>query len=381
LRDNRRQPDRTPSVIHLTHFDPPLHGEAMMACRLRVISSSWTALRYRPINAAFTRDRDKLGKFSVGKILLMLRYLGEMVAARMRSGAGTVILHPAFHPGPFLKESVFIWTASILGMRVIAWIHMDPNRLDFAKRPAWFRWWVRTTLAQVDHIVACAPSLISTWPDWLLKRPHSAIANVIPDPVEEFSLPPRERTARPFRILYLSAIDPEKGWGELFEAARRLCDTRDDVEFHFHGGIGNSESDADVRARFAASGHPERIRWLGPVWGEEKFMCLRDADLFVFPSHTEQFPLTILEAMACSLPIVSTRVGAVADALQTPAGGCLVEPRSADALFTAINGMLAEPASLPAMGCANRERFLSSLSIETFSRQWYQLLSPDTTNT
>lgn len=345
-----------------------------MASQLRDLAAPWTDIRYLPLNAVFTEDRDQLGKFSFGKIRRLLGYLGETVIVRLRDKAKTIIVHPAFHPAPFLKESLFIWLASLMGMRVIAWIHMDPNRLRLESRSAIFQKWVHLTLGRVDTFVACAPSLIGTWPGWLASHKAIGIANVIADPSKNDPQHSHLRSEERLLIVYLSAIDPEKGWRELYEAALRICDSNNSVEFHFYGGIGMGENANDVSTLFRSSRHADRILHLGPVQGEDKFHRLREADLFIFPSHTEQFPLTILEAMACGLPIISTNVGAVSDALLVPDGGAFFSAGSTESLVSTISSLLENPGNLPAMGSFNLKRFRSNLSIENFERSWHALL-------
>jgi glycosyltransferase involved in cell wall biosynthesis len=359
-----------PCVLHIAHFDPPIHGEAMMAGQLRDLAEGWGDLPYHSINAVFATKRDELGGFTLGKLWRLLGYFGATLGAKFRHRADILLVHPAFHAGPFLKESVFIWLGWALRMRVIAWVHMDPNRLELEKRAAWFQAWVRLTVGRVDYFVACAPSLPATWPDWLRCRPHGGIANVVADPLNGAApAKPGSQPGGRFRIVYLSAMDAQKGWKDLFEAACEVCEVRADVEFHFHGGIGPGENEKVVRQAFSSSRHTDRIQWLGPVWGEEKIRKLCAADLFVFPSHTEQFPLVVLEAMACGLPIIATDVGAVRDAFSNNAG-VLIKAGSPGLLRAQIVGTLEELPKLAEMGRNARQEFLEQFSLEGFSRRW-----------
>jgi glycosyltransferase involved in cell wall biosynthesis len=363
------------SVLHVAHFDPPIHGEAMMASQLRQVAKTWNEITYLPLNTVFSTERDDLGKASPRKALLLVCFLTKMLAAKIRWRSQTLLFHPAFHPGPFLKGSSFIWLAWLLRMRIVGWVHMDPNRLDWNQRPAWFKKWAALTLRRVDLFVACADSLPSTWPEWLRDHPHTAIFNAIQDPLHGKPPPHRDRAAgQPLRVIYLSALDPEKGWRDLFQAAVRICSGRNDVEFHFHGGIGVGEKEDEVRKTFDSSPYPERIKWLGPVWDEEKIKALCEADLFVFPSHTEQLPLAILEAMACGLPVIATGVGAVRDAVLTDTG-YLVEPGSPESLEVQIDHLLRSRNLLEQMGKNARRVYLERFTLGPFSLHWQQNLS------
>ncbi len=362
-------------VLHLTHFDPPLHGEAMMACLLRECAAGWDDIGYRPINTAYATTREALTGMNLGKLVKAPWYLLRMTVELIRFRPDILLLQPAFHPGPFLKDSLFVWLARVFGVRVAAWVHMDPARLKLEERPGWFRKWVALTLEQIDPFVACAPALVEQWPDWISRRPCVAIANAIHDPAPETSSYREEDPARRLRILYISAMDREKGWRNLLEAARTLCEVHPNIEFEFRGGVGVGESEEGVREAFSASGFPDRIQWNGPIWGEEKSSCLLRADLFVLPSWTEQFPLAVLEAMACGLPIVATNVGAVSDALIVPDGGELVVADDARALAEAMDRIIRlKSEARRGKGLFNRRRYAGEYTLHAFGLRWRQLL-------
>jgi glycosyltransferase involved in cell wall biosynthesis len=64
----------------------------------------------------------------------------------------------------------------------------------------------------------------------------------------------------------------------------------------------------------------EQIRFTGPVTGREKNALLHSADLFVLPSYSEGFSMSLLEAMACKIPVVATRMCNFPDVTMRQAG-------------------------------------------------------------
>lgn len=92
---------------------------------------------------------------------------------------------------------------------------------------------------------------------------------------------------------------------------------------------------------------------------------LRAADLFALPSYAnEGVPQAVLQAMMAGLPVVSTTVGAITEAVADGVTGRIVAPRDAQALRAAIAGLLASPESAAAMGRAGRERAVALFSRE-----------------
>jgi glycosyltransferase involved in cell wall biosynthesis len=83
---------------------------------------------------------------------------------------------------------------------------------------------------------------------------------------------------------------------------------------------------------------------------------MAQSDFLIFPSYSEGFPLTVLEAMSLSLPVIATSVGALPEMVTEEEGGYLIPPRSADALISAIEKLIAHPEKMIAMGEFNKKK-------------------------
>jgi len=88
-------------------------------------------------------------------------------------------------------------------------------------------------------------------------------------------------------------------------------------------------------ARLARLGIADDVRFVGQQ--EDVVPWLQALDVFTLPSYGEEgVPQAIMQAMACGLPVVSTPVGAIAEAVDDGATGLLVTPRSAEALAAGL---------------------------------------------
>ena len=122
--------------------------------------------------------------------------------------------------------------------------------------------------------------------------------------------------------------------------------------------------EADLKAAVAKAGLEDRIRFLPEVPTQDMADWYRVLDLYVAPQRWEGFGLTPIEAMACGVPVVATRVGAF-DALVTEGEtGLLVDPGDADALAQATDDALSDPARLTVWSQAARDRATHEFSIE-----------------
>jgi glycosyltransferase involved in cell wall biosynthesis len=140
--------------------------------------------------------------------------------------------------------------------------------------------------------------------------------------------------ARPLRVLFLGQCILRKGIAETIEAARALVDRP--VEFTL---VGNTDI-AGLESHFGRA----RIRYFPRVSRAECHAFYREADVFLFPTHTDGFGLTQLEAQAWKLPIIASEF--CAQVVEPGRTGWILSDVSGRAIVEVINEILSSPAGL-----------------------------------
>jgi len=145
-----------------------------------------------------------------------------------------------------------------------------------------------------------------------------------------------DRTARrpgPVNLLFVGGDFARKGGDTLLEAFRRLPPG---VDAHLHVVT----KDVGV-----AGGLPNVTVWNGVAPNSGPLLLLfAEADLFVFPTRGDCLPLAVMEALASGLPVVTTDVGALAEAVTHGETGWVVPPNDPAALARALESLIADPA-------------------------------------
>jgi len=95
---------------------------------------------------------------------------------------------------------------------------------------------------------------------------------------------------------------------------------------------------------------------------EEVMPLLSIADLFLLPSSLESFGLAALEAMACELPVVASRVGGLPEVVEDGVTGFLHDPEDVSGMAATAVALLLDPARRGAVGKAARERVIDQFS-------------------
>jgi glycosyltransferase involved in cell wall biosynthesis len=144
--------------------------------------------------------------------------------------------------------------------------------------------------------------------------------------------------------------------------------------------LGDGEQRARLAERVLALRLSESVRLAGAVPRGETERWLRSADVFCLPSTYEGFPLAILEAMACGLPVVATAVAGVPEAVADGRTGLLVPPEDAGALAAALLRLVRDPALRRRMGDEGRrllgERFSIPRVVALYVAAWSGRITP-----
>lgn len=148
-------------------------------------------------------------------------------------------------------------------------------------------------------------------------------------------------------VLFLSRIDPKKGLDVLIESLALLGDHH---RFAFVvAGSGTPAYERTIKELVVQRGLDNRTHFLGLVEGDEKWAVLHGANLFVLPSHNENFGVAVVEAMASGLPIVISDQVAIHKIVGGANAG-IVTRVDATEVAAAIEALLNDPAMSRAMG-------------------------------
>lgn len=120
----------------------------------------------------------------------------------------------------------------------------------------------------------------------------------------------------------------------------------------------------DLKSRVRDAGLSDRILFLPevPVWDMPRYY--QALDIYVAPQRWEGFGLTPLEAMACGVPVIATRVGAFEELVVDDKTGSLIAPGDVKAMAQAVDELLAAPDKLAGMARVARAHMLENFQIE-----------------
>ena len=177
----------------------------------------------------------------------------------------------------------------------------------------------------------------------------------------------RSSTAHPPAIISIGRLIEKKGFHDLIEACRVLCERG--VEFRCEI-IGEGPLESSLRDQITAAGLTTLVTLTGPLPQGEVIKRLACSALFVLPCVAEvgggmdNLPTVVMEAMAAGLPVISTALGGVPEMVRDGFTGLLVPEHQPVALADALAQILVDRRLARSLGEAGRQRAAELFAID-----------------
>lgn len=182
-------------------------------------------------------------------------------------------------------------------------------------------------------------------------RAPESLTRIYPAADAAFAVASRARSyARCERLLFAATWRKNKGVEDLVPAFAELAARHPRLELFV---LGAGVPDAEVLAAFPAEAR-SRVRCVRAGTDVETAAAFADADLFVLPSLFEGTPLTLVEAMASGLPVVTTATCGMRDVVRDGENGLLVPVRSPSSIAAAVERLVADESLRTRLGTTAR---------------------------
>lgn len=168
----------------------------------------------------------------------------------------------------------------------------------------------------------------------------------------------------------VAMLRPEKGHETFLRAAARVLEKIPDACFLI---IGEGEERPRLEALVSGLGLSEKVHFLGVREDIPALLHLTNVTVLSSRPVVETLSNAVLEYMAAAKPVVSTRVGSLAEQIEEGKTGYLVEPGDSEAMAEKIIKVFQEPALASDMGKAARSKVLASYTLAAMIRQMENL--------
>lgn len=200
-------------------------------------------------------------------------------------------------------------------------------------------------------------------------RKIKTIANGIDvEPFERAQPLPAPTFDRDKVVGMVARLDLQKGFEYLLRAVRELCGVFRELKVVIVGEGPDRKAIEDMIRQYG-------LQSTVILAGKQSDMpgVYAATDIFVLPSLNEGLPMTILEAMAASKPVIATKVGAIPTLIRNGETGLLVEARDTDGLRNAIARLLSDPDLCRRMGAEGHDWVSRNYTSEAMALKYRQM--------
>jgi glycosyltransferase involved in cell wall biosynthesis len=283
----------------------------------------------------------KAGYFEEGLLWKILRTAGgcfKYIVTLVTNRPDAAHINTSISSFSLRRDLFFLGLTRLFGVKVLFQIH--GGRLDeFLEKKSFFSKQVILKMLRMADQIAVLSSLQKS----AFKKfdfPHKVM--IVPNIVDasQFSQNSQRKALgdKPEQQIVILFITPiffkRKGVWEILEAIPQVVQGHKNVKFVF---VGADQEESAMRKYCSENRLQSYVEFPGRRFGQAIIDSYHSADIFLLPSYKEGFPLTILEAMAAGLPVISTPVGAIPEVIDDGINGFLVPPRDSQALAAKIS--------------------------------------------
>jgi glycosyltransferase involved in cell wall biosynthesis len=224
---------------------------------------------------------------------------------------------------PFLKTIPIISLCYSLGIYSIG--SLEGNSFYFLDKKSSLKSKIGKSFLKKINIIRVLGNDIAKNMDYLQLKNTIVISNGVHVPLYLSKEREKKLEDKPIKFLFVGVLADFKGIIELIESFIDLLQITKNVELHLIGEWYSLELKKKMQGQILKNGVSKYFFFHGLQHGDEKWNIFKEMDIYIHLSHLDGQPLSILEAMGCGMPVISTKVGAIPETVVGDYNGYLLD--------------------------------------------------------
>lgn len=359
----------TTKILFILHLPPPVHGAAMVGKYIYDSELINEEFDCRYINLTTAKNLQDIGKGGIKKLWKFIKLLSGIIKEVTKIKPELIYVTPNACGKAFYKDFVVVQLLKIMGCKVVAHYH---NKGVVTQQDGKLDNWLYRKFFCGLKVILLAETLYQDVQKYVKREDVYICPNGIPEILT--GEPIAERHNEVPHLLFLSNLLVSKGVLVLLNALQILKEKGYLFACDLIGGETAEIDIARLNAEIEKRGLNRLVIYNGKKYGVDKDVFFRSADIFVFPTFNECFPLVLLEAMQYGLPCVSTKEGGISDIIENGKTGWLVNRQSSKDLAECLEWMINHPKETAAMGKKGNIKFDEEFTLYRFEIRMRDIL-------
>ncbi len=245
-----------------------------------------------------------------------------------------VMLNPSLAPNALKRDSLFLKIASIFKVKTMVFFHgFNLSYAETMDAQIFLK-----MFSKADAYIVLSDSFKNYLREWGVKQPIYCTTTKVDDRLLD-NMDISIRTGKVNTILFLARIEKAKGIYEVVDTFNLVQKIYPDMHLHIVG----DGTELDNLKEYVRKLNLTNIEFTGMLSGDSLINQYKKSDIYLFPSHGEGMPTTVLEAMAFGLPVITRPVGGLVDFFENGRMGVMVDSLAAEDFLEAIQQYIDDP--------------------------------------
>jgi len=363
------------TILIVAPLPPPYHGMATatkMLCNSKV--KDYFQLEIINTNSSVLKQQ---WRFNLKRIGQILKSWGVFLCKLAKYRPHLVYLTIAQSKVGFLKDSFFVVLAKLFRRKTVVHFHGGLFELTY-QQSNWLLQRLMAYLLDLNDVIIVLTDSLKSLTKGIIKEekvwviPNAVDRNLVMSERETAKIfqKLKEQKKRVFTILYFSNLIMSKGYFDILKAACELKTS--DFKFLFVGSWPDQKERQEAE-NFVNNNHiAEIVSFIELALGDTKKELFMNSDIFVLPTYysIEGLPISLLEAMACGLPVITTRYRGIQDVVSEGQNGFFVPAQDPIAIAEKIKLLSLNPQLRLKIAKNNIEKINSNFTENIFANKF-----------
>jgi glycosyltransferase involved in cell wall biosynthesis len=309
-----------------------------------LVDEKWEWCRKDHIRLDYSEKISEVGHFQFSKLIKLFKVLYRIWRSR-RAGKIDVLYYPPAGPSrvPLYRDIITLLFAKLLTRKIILHFHAGGLSELIEKLNPIERFFVKHAFKNIDHAIILLPWLKKET-EWFFPKKIHIIPNGIKDVAHKYVHASPLKKSNISNILFVGNLKEEKGIFVLLSAVDKLKKLSNNFKVSIMGEAHSPEVQKDILNFIEVHSMRDNVVLLGSLSGDDKWKEFSRAHIFCLPTFaTEAMPVSILEAMMFSLPVVTTDWRGIPDIITHGEDGFLVPIKNDEALAEKLFVLIQNP--------------------------------------
>lgn len=281
-----------------------------------ILSNKETLGEFNVLFLPSHRDYNKMGKLLFG-IISYVRFLVIIITERIE----VIYIHMG-SDASFYRKSLFIIISRLLHKKIIIHMHNGYFIRFYDNSNKVIKKFIKHICSKASNIIVLSQGWKAFYETFIPADKIRVIQNSV-----ELIEPNPYKNEEKF-ILFMGKLDEKKGIYDLFNVIPDIIVKFSEIKLVL-AGDGDTKKIKQYVNNLGISDYLDFTGWVGSV---EKHKLFSQTGIFVLPSYAEGLPMSVIEAMAYGIPVITTDVGGLPEVIENGVDGIIIKPGDRDAL-------------------------------------------------